>query len=152
MRIADDDLTAPVVIDLVAFHMAGMRATSPACSVHALDLSHLKAREVSFWTVWDGDGDLMGCAALREIDAGHGEIKAMRTLPKHLRKGVGRALMVHLLGVASDRGYTRLGLETGSGPAFEPALALYRGFGFRDGEAFGDYRPDPFLRFMHLNL
>ena len=151
MRIIDDDLTTPVVTDLVAFHMAGMRATSPACSVHALDLSHLKTPEVSFWTAWDGDA-LMGCAALREIDAGHGEIKSMRTAPEHLRKGVGRALVEHMIDVAQSRGYQRLGLETGSGAAFEPALALYRGFGFRDGEVFGDYRPDPFLRFMHLDL
>ena len=57
-----------------------------------------------------------------------------------------------LLGMARDRGYIRLGLETGSGPAFQPALALYRGFGFKDGEIFGDYRPDPFLHFMHLDL
>jgi putative acetyltransferase len=151
MRIVDDDLTHPHVIDLLAFHMAGMRASSPACSVHALEVARLRGPDVAFWTAWDGDA-VMGCAALREIDAGHGEIKSMRTAPAHLRKGVARALMVHLLGVARDRGYTRLGLETGSGPAFEPALALYRGFGFVDGEAFGDYRPDPFLRFMHLDL
>ena len=151
MRIVVDDLTHPAVIDLLALHMRGMRANSPAESVHALDLTGLRSPEVGFWTVWDED-ELMGCAALREIDAGHGEIKSMRTAPQHLRKGVARALMVHMLGVARDRGYTRLGLETGSGPAFEPALALYRAFGFVDGEAFGDYRPDPFLRFMHLDL
>ena len=140
MRIVVDDLTHPAVIDLLALHMRGMRANSPAESVHALDLTGLRSPEVDFWTVWDDD-ELLGCAALREIDAGHGEIKSMRTAPQHLRKGVAR-----------DRGYTRLGLETGSGPAFEPALALYRAFGFVDGEAFGDYRPDPFLRFMHLDL
>lgn len=151
MRIVDDDLTKPEVADLLAFHMAGMQAHSPPASVHALDLDALRTREVSFWTAWDG-GDLMGCAALREIDAGHGEIKSMRTAPAHLRKGVGRALVRHMIDVAETRGYQRLGLETGSGPAFEPALALYRGFGFRDGEVFGDYRPDPFLRFMHLDL
>ena len=151
MRIDTDDLTRPDVIDLLAFHMAGMRANSPACSVHALEVARLRGPDVTFWTAWDGD-DLMGCAALREIDAGDGEIKSMRTAPRHLRKGVGRALLTHMIAIARDRGYLRLGLETGSGAAFDPALALYRGFGFRDGEAFGDYRPDPFLRFMHLDL
>jgi len=101
--------------------------------------------------VWDGHV-LMGCAALREVDSGHGEIKSMRTAPEHLRKGVARQPLTHIIDVARDRGYTRLGIETGSGPDFEPALALYRGFGFRDGEMFGDYRPDPFLHFMHLDL
>ncbi len=151
MQTVDDDLSGPEIADLLTLHMREMRAHSPAESVHALDLDALRGREIAFWTVWDG-GSLMGCAALREIDAGHGEIKSMRTAPEHLRKGVARSLMVHILGIARDRGYIRLGLETGSGPAFEPALALYRGFGFKDGEVFGDYRPDPFLRFMHLDL
>lgn len=151
MRTVDDDLSGPEVADLLTFHMREMRAHSPEKSVHALDLDGLRSPEIAFWTVWDGDS-LMGCAALREIDSGHGEIKSMRTAPEHLRKGVARSLMVHLINVARDRGYIRLGLETGSGPAFEPALALYRSFGFKDGEVFGDYRPDPFLRFMHLDL
>ena len=151
MHTIDDDLLRPEVADLLTYHMREMRAHSPAPSVHALDLDGLRSRDIAFWTVWDGE-ILMGCAALREIDSGHGEIKSMRTAPEHLRKGVARSLMIHILSVARDRGYLRLGLETGSGPAFEPALALYRGFGFRDGDAFGDYRPDPFLRFMHLDL
>lgn len=151
MRTVDDDLSGPEVADLLSFHMRELRAHSPEPSVHALDLDGLRSPEIAFWTVWDG-GSLMGRAALREIDAGHGEIKSMRTAPEHLRKGVARSLMVHIIGVARDRGYIRLGLETGSGPAFQPALALYRGFGFKDGEIFGDYRPDPFLHFMHLDL
>lgn len=151
MRTVQDDLSGPEVADLLTYHMREMRAHSPEESVHALDLGALRSREIAFWTVWDGES-LMGCAALREIDAGHGEIKSMRTAPEHLRKGVAKSLMVHIINVARDRGYMRLGLETGSGPAFEPALALYRTFGFKDGEVFGDYRPDPFLRFMHLDL
>ena len=151
MRTVHDDLTGPEVAGLLTLHMREMRAHSPVESCHALDLTGLRSPEIAFWTVWDGQS-LMGCAALREIDAGHGEIKSMRTAPEHLRKGVARSLMIHILGVARDRGYIRLGLETGSGPAFAPALALYRSFGFVDGEAFGDYRPDPFLHFMHLDL
>ncbi len=151
MQTVADDLSAPQVHDLLTYHMREMRAHSPERSVHALDLGQLKSREIAFFTVWDGQS-LMGCAALREIDAGHGEVKSMRTAPEHLRKGVARQLLTHIIGVARDRGYLRLGLETGSGPAFEPALALYRRFGFKDGEIFGDYRPDPFLRFMHLDL
>lgn len=151
MRTVDDDLSNPEVASLLTLHMREMRAHSPEKRVHALDLPGLRSPEIAFWTVWDGEV-LMGCAALREIDAGHGEIKSMRTAPEHLRKGVARSLMVHIIGVARNRAYFRLGLETGSGPAFEPALALYRNFGFIDGEAFGDYRPDPFLRFMHLDL
>jgi putative acetyltransferase len=47
---------------------------------------------------------------------------------------------------------THLSLETGSGPAFDPALALYRKYGFVDGEAFSDYQPSAFNQFLHLQL
>ena len=151
MRTVVDDLTTPEVTDLLGFHMREMRAHSPEPDRHVLDLDGLRTPEIAWWTVWDGH-TLMGCAALREVDSGHGEVKSMRTAPDHLRKGVARQLLAHIVEVARDRGYIRLGLETGSGPDFEPALALYRGAGFRDGEMFGDYRPDPFLRFMHLDL
>ena len=151
MHTVADDLTGPRWPTCSTYHMREMRAHSPEPSVHSLDLDGLRTPDIAFWTVWDGHS-LMGCAALREIDSGHGEIKSMRTAPEHLRKGVARSLLTHIIGVARDRGYIRLGLETGSGPAFEPALALYRSFGFKDGEMFGDYRPDPFLRFMHLDL
>lgn len=151
MLTVDDDLSGPEVADLVGYHMREMREHSPEPSRHTLDLDSLRTPEIAWWTVWDGQS-LMGCAALREVDSGHGEIKSQRTAPEHLRKGVAKSLLSHIIGVARDRGYIRLGLETGSGPAFDPALALYRSFGFKDGEMFGDYRPDPFLRFMHLDL
>jgi len=76
----------------------------------------------------------------------------MRTHPNHLRKGVATALLEHVIGEARRRGLRRLSLETGSGPAFEAALALYRRRGFRDGEAFADYRRSDFNQFLHLSL
>jgi putative acetyltransferase len=76
----------------------------------------------------------------------------MRTAAAHLRKGVGACVLAHLVALARRRGYLRLSLETGSGPAFEPALALYRRFGFVPGAAFGDYAPTAFNRFLHLEL
>ncbi len=48
--------------------------------------------------------------------------------------------------------HCRLSLETGSGPAFEPALALYRKRGFVDGEPFGEYVRSDFNQFLHLPL
>lgn len=138
---------APVQALLTA-HLDHMRANSPACSVHALDLSGLRRPDIDFWTAWR-DGDLLGCGALRTLDPAHGEIKSMRTAPDHLRSGVGASIVGHILSVARARGMRRLSLETGTGAAFEPAHALYRRFGFTDCGAFGDYPPgDPFSRFM----
>ena len=79
-------------------------------------------------------------------------IPSMRTDPAHFRKGVAAALLDHILGVAKGRGYRRLSLATGLGPAFEPALALYRKNGFVNGEAFGGYDVPSFNQFLHLDL
>jgi putative acetyltransferase len=151
VRIVADDLTHPHVAALLAEHLAGMRATSPADSVHALDLDRLRAPGVAFFTAWDGD-ELLGCAALRDLGDGTAEVKSMRTAAAHQRRGVARALLDHLTGVARARGWRRLSLETGSGPAFAAPLALYRGYGFVDGPSYADYGPDPFLTFLHLDL
>jgi putative acetyltransferase len=148
MEIREGGLDDPQVVALLREHAQGMLANSPAESCHFLDLSGLKAADVSFWSGWEGD-DLLGIGALKRLDPAHGEIKSMRTASDKLRKGVGAALLAHILGVARARGYQRLSLETGSGPAFEPAIALYRQFGFTDCGAFGDYPAgDPFSRFM----
>ena len=148
MDIREGGLDDPQVIGLLRLHLADMHAHSPAESVHALDLAGLRRPDMAFWTIWE-EGRLLGCGALKELDAGHGEIKSMRTAPDQLRSGVGAALVRHMLGVARGRGYRRLSLETGSGEAFAPAHALYRKFGFTECGAFGDYpADDPFSRFM----
>ena len=72
----------------------------------------------------------------------------MRTAATHLRRGVGRALLEHILHEARVRGYARVSLETGSGPAFVPAHRLYERFGFVRCGPFGDYVEDSFSVFM----
>jgi putative acetyltransferase len=151
VRIVEDDLTGAAVGALLRYHLEQMHLNSPPGSVFAFDIDRLRAPDVSFWTAWDGD-DLLGCVAMKQLDRTHGEIKSMRTAPDHLRKGVAAALLDHIIGVAHDRGYVRLSLETGSGEAFEPALSLYRRRGFLDGAAFGDYQPTAFNQFLHLDL
>jgi putative acetyltransferase len=147
MLITIDDLHGPEIAALLDEHMAGMRATSPACSVHALDLEALRKPNITFWSAWDGAA-LMGCGAVRELDATHGEIKSMRTSAAHLRKGVAAQILARIIEVAQERGYQRLSLETGSTPDFAPAHALYAGFGFARCGPFAGYAPDPFSVFM----
>ena len=151
IEIRSDDLSGESTRALLRLHLQGMHANSPAGSVFALDLSGLTAPDVSVWSAWL-DGRVAGIAALRELADGSGELKSMRTDPEFLRRGVGAALLEHIIGIARERGLTRLSLETGSGPAFEPALALYRRRGFVDGEPFGDYRRSEFNQFLHLAL
>jgi putative acetyltransferase len=149
--IREDDLSAQPVRDLLAIHLAGMHASSPPGSVFALDLSGLMVPDVTVWTVWEDD-TLLGVGALKALPEGEGEIKSMRTHPDQLRRGVAAALLAHILEQARLRGLDRVSLETGSGPAFEPALALYRSRGFRSGPPFGAYVPSAFNQFLHLSL
>src|SRR5215471_15814370 len=143
MQIRNDDLSSAATTDLLRLHLAGMHANSPPGHVFALDLSGLKAPDVTVWSVWKDD-EICGIGALKQLDAGSGEIKSMRTHPNHLRRGVAAALLEHIIEEARARGLRRLSLETGSGPAFEPALALYRKRGFADGEPFADYKRSAF--------
>jgi putative acetyltransferase len=151
MEIRPGDLADPRVLELLRQHLAGMHASSPPGSVYALDLSGLQQPSISFFTVWDGD-DLLGCGALKHVDDATGELKSMRTDARHLRRGAGAFMLAHLLALARSRGYSRVCLETGSGPAFEPALALYRKAGFIDGPAFGEYVATEFNQFLQLEL
>ena len=128
-----------------------MRDGSPPGLSFALDLSGLRAPDVTVWAV-RRDGAVAGIGALKALGDGGGEIKSMRTHPDHLRRGVAAALLDHIVAAARARGLRRLSLETGSGPAFDPALALYRKRGFVAGGPFGDYEASDFNRFFHLDL
>lgn len=149
--IREDDLRGPEIAALLEAHLGLMRATSPPESVHALDLEALRAPAVTFWSVWEEE-QLLGCGALKEIDAGHGEIKSMHTAEGARGKGVARGLVQHILDEARRRAYRRLSLETGSPEVFLPARKLYEGFGFRLCGPFGDYAYDPFSVYMTLEI
>lgn len=151
MHIIADDLSGPDIRALLQTHFANMLENSPPDSCHFLDFDGLKAPDVSFWSIWDGDA-LAGMGALKQHDAVLGEIKSMRTHADHLRKGVAAQMLAHIIAEARRRGLTRLSLETGSGASFEAAIALYRRFGFETCAPFADYKPDPFSRFMTLDL
>src|SRR3954451_24239752 len=109
MEIVVDDLQDVRVHKLLAEHLRSMHQHSPPESVHALDLDGLRQPEITFWTAWEGV-ELMGCGALKELDAQHGEIKSMRTAAAHLRKGIARCMLAHLLGEARRHGYRRVSL------------------------------------------
>lgn len=151
MIISSGHLDNPKVVELLRLHLAAMHVHSPPGTVHALDLSALKHPDVSFFTAWEGE-ELLGCGALRRLSGAHGEIKSMRTAPQHVRKGVAASLLRHMIGVARQRGYARVSLETGSGEPFRSAIALYGKFGFAKGATFGGYVASDFNQFFHLDL
>lgn len=149
--ITPDDATGEATVELLRLHAAGMEANSPPGACHYFDVSALQRPEVTLWTAWFGD-DIAGCGALYELTPEHGEIKSMRTAPAALGRGVGRALLDHILDVARSRGYQRLSLETGRGEPFAAAVHLYERAGFTECGPFADYEPSEFSRFFTLSL
>jgi putative acetyltransferase len=151
MEIKIDDLSGGEIAELLEEHLQDMARHSPPESIHALDLEKLRKQDITFWCAWEG-AELAGCCALKELDMHHGEVKSMRTASSHLRKGVAKQLLQHITEEAVRRGYTRLSLETGSMPAFQPARSLYAHSGFQYCEPFSDYIADTNSVFMTKKL
>jgi putative acetyltransferase len=147
IEIRVDDLSGDHVRALILSHLDGMHDTSPAESVHALDIEGLRHPSITFWSAWI-EGQLAGIGALKAIDAHRGELKSMRVDDAFRGSGVGRALLRHIVAEAQARGMTSLWLETGSPEDFVPAQRLYESEGFTRCGPFEGYTDDPFSVFM----
>src|SRR5262245_5952929 len=124
-----DDLSGEVTRALIARHLQGMYASSPAESVHAFGIEKLQHPDVRFWSAWVV-GQLAGCGALKHLDNSRAEIKSMRVADEFLGRGVGRSILQHLMREARESGYASVWLETGATEPFIPALRLYESTGF----------------------
>jgi putative acetyltransferase len=151
MEIKVDDLSSSEIAEFLEEHIKEMKSVSPPESKHALDLEGLRKPEITFWTVWDDDC-LIGCGAMKELDADLAEIKSMRTTTADRGKGIASMLLQHILNEAKQRGYRYISLETGSMPFFEPARNLYAKYGFEYCAPFSTYREDPNSVFMKKKL
>ncbi|OYY90139.1 MAG: hypothetical protein B7Y45_08635 [Sphingomonas sp. 28-66-16] len=150
-RIVEDDATGPEITALIALHTAGARSVTPSEHAFALGIEGLRDPAITLWSLWEGEA-LLGCAALRDLGDGTGEIKSMRIDPGQLRRGVAARLLAHLIAVARERGWRRLNLETGTHALFAPAAALYRRFGFVDCAPYADYAASEHNLYMALVL
>jgi putative acetyltransferase len=148
-EIRRDDLTGPEMTALLAAHAAAMHAESPPGTCHYLPIDALRHPSITVWGLWE-DGALLGCGALRDLGDGAGELKSMHTAAAARGRGVGRALLEHIIEEAARRGYAPLYLETGSMAAFVPARRLYEARGFVYCGPFGAYVDDGVSVFMRL--
>jgi putative acetyltransferase len=151
ITVAVDDPRRADVRQLLERHLAFAHATSAPEDVHALDLDGLLHESVTFFSART-DGALLGVGALKQLDAGHAELKSMHTAAAARGQGVARALVEHLLAVARERGCRRVSLETGTQEEFAPARSLYAGAGFTECGPFGSYRPSAASAFFTLAL
>jgi putative acetyltransferase len=151
VKIVVDDLSGPEIAAFLEEHVQQMRDITPLESKHALDLDGLRQPDITFWSVWDGDA-LVGCGAIKRLDADHAELKSMRTTPSRQRSGIASLLLEHILHETRHMGFARMSLETGAADFFRPARRLYERFGFDYCEPFADYRLDPHSVYMTREL
>jgi putative acetyltransferase len=151
VEIVAGGLSDPQVVQLLSVHLSTARAQTAPESAHALDLSGLQAPEISFWSAWE-QGQLLAVGALKRLSATHGEVKSMHTAEAARGRGIGSAMLRHIIDVARKSGMTRLSLETGSSAYFKPARALYTRHGFVACAPFDRYRLDPNSIFFTSDL
>ncbi len=151
LAMKQEDPRTPDVTALLRAHLQFAAEQSPEEHVHALDIGGLLDESVTFFSARD-DGLLLGVGALKMLDDSHGELKSIHTAERARGRGVGRAVVDHLVDVARGRGVTRLSLETGTMEAFAPSRALYKSVGFEVSEPFGDYWENEYSVCMTMEL
>ncbi|RYP83588.1 N-acetyltransferase [Nocardioides guangzhouensis] len=151
LEIGPEDPRSGDVVALLARHLTFAHEHSPPGDVHALDVERLTAPGITFVGARE-DGVLLGVGAVQRLDATHAELKSMHTAVEARGRGVARAILSHLVALATAQGYRQVSLETGSMAAFAPARALYAAAGFTECPPFGDYDPSRHSTFMTLHL
>jgi putative acetyltransferase len=150
-QIAVDDPRRPDVRALLDRHLKFALSQTPPEHSHALDVGGLLDPAVTVFS-FRAHGSLLGIGAIRRLGPDHAEIKSMHIAEAARGRGLGRAMLTHLVGVARTRGFGRVSLETGTTAAFGPARALYQRAGFVCCGPFADYRPSEDNLFMTLEL
>lgn len=132
---------------LIERHLTLMHASSPACSVHAMDATDMAEAGVRFFAAFDGD-EPVAMGALKVIAPKHGELKSMHVVEERRGGELASAILGRLIDEARKLGLTRVSLETGSQPAFNPAHRFYQRHGFAECPPFEGYVLDPHSIFM----
>jgi len=150
-QISADDPSRPDVQALLLRHREFALGQTPPEHSFALDVDGLLDPVITLVS-FRADGGLLGIGAIKRLDSSHAEIKSMHTAGAARGRGIGRAILSHLLAVARSEGLRRVSLETGTTSGFAPARALYGSAGFVPCGPFGDYRPSQDNCFMTIEL
>jgi putative acetyltransferase len=138
-EISVDDPRKADVRALLERHLTFCLSETPPEHSFALDVDALVQPGIAFFSYRDPVGTILGVGAIKELDPSQAEIKSMHTAAEARGRGVGRAMLDHLLSEARSRGYRRVSLETGTTPGFAAARAMYASRGFVPAEPFADY-------------
>ena len=141
----------PKVNELLINHFKELRSVSPENRCHVLDIKGLKTENIKFWSLWEED-ELVGCGALKFLEKKHGELKSIRIADTFRKKNYGKKVIEHLILEAKKLEITKLSLETGAGNFFEPARKLFINCGFKDCDAFDEYKKNPDSCYMTIDI
>jgi putative acetyltransferase len=94
------------------------------------------------------EGELAGCVALHKLETEICEMKRLYLRPKFRGKSLGRVLAENIMSEARRIGYKRMRLDTVE-PVMKDAVAMYRGFGFKEIAA---YRANPMPGTLYMEL
>ena len=150
-QIAVDDPRRPDVLVLLDRHRKFALAQTPPEHSFALDAEGLLDPAITVFS-FRAHGSLLGIGAIKRLGPHHTEIKSMHTAEAARGRGIGQAMLTHLLEVARTRDFRRVSLETGTTAAFARARALYESAGFVPCGAFAGYRATEDNLFMTLEL
>ncbi|CAG1011103.1 MAG: GNAT family N-acetyltransferase [Rhizobiaceae bacterium] len=142
-----DDVRA-LVADLNAY----LIPLTPREYQFQLTVEQMAEPSVTLFVSRDGEGRAVGMGALKDHGGGLGEVKRMYTLPEVRGQRVGAMLLQRIEMLAQAKGISRLVLETGEAPGFEPAYRVYERGGFARCDAVLDYPDSGFSRFYEKKL
>src|SRR5258708_34111138 len=126
LKIIAGGLDDPQVIRLLRVHLTNARAQTAPGSAHALDLSGLKSPEIRFWSAWDED-NLLAVGAMKRLSQNHGEVKSMHTAEGVRGRGVGSAILQHIIDAARSGGVYKVKPAKGAMGGFQTARATLNG-------------------------
>ena len=137
---------------LVAELNAYMIPLTPREFQFQLTVEQMAEPSVTLFVARDETGQALGMGALKDHGGGLGEVKRMYTLPEIRGKRLGSAILRQIEDAARDKGISRLVLETGEAPGFEPAWRVYERGGFSTCGAVLDYPDSGYSRFYEKKL
>ena len=147
IKVAREHPVQPDLTLLHERHTQAMHADTPPESIHMLPADALAADGISFFVMRD-DGRAVGMGAFKRLSDTHAELKSMHILLEERGRGLAQTMLDALVQEARAAGFTKLSLETGSQPSFEPARRLYAAAGFEECGPFEGYVLDPNSVFM----
>jgi putative acetyltransferase len=140
------------VRNMVAALNATMIPLTPREFQFQMTVEQMADPSVTLFVARESDGQVVGMGALKDHGSGLGEVKRMFTLPEVRGQRVGARILEHIESLAREMGISRLVLETGEAPGFEPAYRLYERGGFTRCGAVLDYPDSGHSRFYEKNI